>query len=61
MDLLDILEVALISGIIFFILGYKTRSWVGKGYIRAPRLFLSPHYLKPEGYLVSTNTKEKKE
>ncbi len=63
MVLSDILEVALISGIIFFILGYKAKSLNLLRSNRIHRQFLSPQYLKHQGYLLggipSTEVKKK--
>lgn len=51
MNLNDILQVVFISGLLFFILGYKTQSLIARLKPNIRRFFLSPKYLKPEGYL----------
>lgn len=51
MNINDILQVVILTGILFFILGYKARSLLLKQNYSIRRFFLSPKYLKPEGYL----------
>lgn len=53
MDLNDIIEVILFSGIIFFILGLKAHSFYINHRPRIQRLFFSPKHLKFEGYFSS--------
>lgn len=63
MDLSDIVEVVILSGIIFFVLGYKAKSYFLARKKRMPNKLLAPNYLKPEGYLIGgdpmTQTKKK--
>lgn len=55
MNLSDILQVILFSGIVFFLMGYKAQAILTPWSETFRRLFLSPRYLKSEGFLSGKN------
>lgn len=57
----DLVQIALLSAVIFFLIGYLGRPYLIRLMQRVQSVLLSPRYLKSEGIWVfnKTNTKNK--
>ncbi len=55
MELTDVIQIISLSGVLFFFLGWTSKSLVRKWFRTLQKIFLKPRYLKAAGFLTNTN------